>query len=80
MRLSVVDKGETTKHMSKRERERKRERGIMMVYIGRNNHRGHWPMINRTMLSLHVSSLSILKNDQRPFNKPTRITHQQRQP
>ena len=26
MRLSVVDKGETTKHMSKREREREREK------------------------------------------------------
>ena len=50
-----------------------------MVYIGRNNHRGHWPMINRTMLSLHVSSLSILKSDQRPFNKPTHITQQQPQ-
>ena len=69
-----------------REREREREREIENererewnydgIYILIEIIRGHWPMFNRTMLSLHVSSLSILKNDQRPFNKHTHVTQE----
>ena len=63
MLLSAADLGETIKqHERERERERENERkrsydGILVEII-----RGHWPMFNRTMLSLqHVSLLSILK-------------------
>ena len=60
MLLSAADLGETIKqHERERERdERKRSYdGILVEII-----RGHWPMFNRTMLSLqHVSLLSILK-------------------
>ena len=60
MLLSVADRGETIK--DEREREREKEIGIMMmVHVMVEIIRGHWPMFNRTMLSLHVSSLSILK-------------------
>ena len=61
MLLSVADRGETIK--DEREREKESERGIMMmVHVMVEIIRGHWPMFNRTMLSLqHVSLLSILK-------------------
>ena len=62
MLLSVADRGETIKDEREREREKESERGIMMmVHVMVEIIRGHWPMFNRTMLSLHVSSLSILK-------------------
>ena len=77
MLLSAADLGETIKqHEREIYREKEWEKEELWWYIGRNNQRTlAYVQSDNALLTTRIIIIH-LENDQRPFNKPTRITQQ----